>query len=219
VSDRAVDSLLRARQTGEMLEDFFTVAGRQRSCRDYSGETVPEADLVQMIECATHAPSAHNSQPWEFVVVQDSSARSRISRIARLTWDSTRHYVELNLDSSLFRDVDQFINDRDFGGAPVLVILGVDLGKVNEVVAGCSIYPAAQNLMLAAGALGYSSAFTNFTVNGAEALASEVGFPTSIKPYGIVSIGRPAKLLGPPRRQSAQSKMHRDRFGEPWTAD
>ena len=200
-----------------MTTDFFAVAGTQRACRDFTAEPVPDEALVTMVRCATHAPSAHNSQPWEFVIVQAAPTRARVSNLARQSWDASRDWVETNLlEQDMFRDVDQFIHERDYGGAPVLVVLGVDTNKVAEIVAGCSIYPAAQNLMLAAGALGYASAFTNFTVAASEAMSAEVGFPPEVKCYGVVAVGRAAKPLGPPRREPAESKMHRDYFGAKW---
>jgi nitroreductase len=174
---------------------FFDVVLGQRACRDFTGEAVPEDDLGVMLETATRAPSAHNAQPWEFVVVQDRDVRHGLADIARGAWGAGRASLEQQLDARLFADVDQFLHDRDFGDAPLLVVVGVDITKVHEAMIGCSIYPATQNLMLAAAALGYGSTFTNVTV----------------------AIGRPRRALGPGRREPWATRTHRDRFGNPWT--
>jgi len=172
-----------------------------------------------MLQVATHAPSAHNSQPWEFVVVQDEQVRRQVSTVARNSWEQARSIAQGAIDPDMFGDVDRFIEVSDFGGAPVLIVLGVDLDRVSEAVAGCSIYPAAQNLMLAAAALGYASAFTNFTVSANDSLGEVIGFPHHVAPYGIVSLGRSARPLGPPRRESIFDKAHRDRYGQRWRSD
>jgi nitroreductase len=150
------------------------------------------------------------------VVVRDELVRRQVSIVARRSWEGARSIAEVAIDPVMFNEVDRFIEDRDFGGAPVLVVLGVDLHRVSEAVAACSIYPAAQNLMLAALALGYASAFTNFTVRANEALSEVVGFPDHVVPYGIISLGVAAKSLGPPRRESVSDKAHSDRYGQHW---
>ena len=61
--------------------------GGQRACRSYTGEPVDDADLVAMLEAATHAPSAENRQPWVFVVVRDAATRRGIDELTKRVWD------------------------------------------------------------------------------------------------------------------------------------
>ena len=49
-------------------------------------------------------------------------------------------------------------------GITDLVVIGVDTTRIADMFAEASVYPAAQNLLLAANTLGYGSALTNFTV-------------------------------------------------------
>jgi nitroreductase len=199
--------------------EFFDVVLGQRACRDFTGAAVSEDDLGVMLEAATRAPSAHNSQPWEFVVVQDRDVRHGIADIARGVWGAGRAVLEQQLDARLFVDVDQFLHDRDFGDAPVLLVVGVDTTKVHEAMIGCSIYPATQNLMLAAAALGYGCTFTNFTFQQNLAMAELLGLPDRIGVAGVVAIGRPRKVLGRGRREPWPTRTHRDAFGNPWTRE
>jgi len=190
--------------------DFFDVALRQRGCREYLPEQVPDRDLERMVEAATHAPSAENSQPWEFIVVRDACVRGVLAAEARRTWEEGRGKVDATLGSGILRDVDQFVA-RGFGGATTLVVLGVDVCRVHERLAGCSVYPAAQNLMLAAAAMGYGSILTLFP-----APSAILGLPSTVMTCGIVPVGRPLRAMGRPRREPAATKMHRDRYGSPW---
>ena len=79
-----------------------------------------------------------------------------------------------------------------------------------------SIFPAVQNLMLAAAALGLGSALTTIAVGHADELREIVGFPDTILPMAVVPIGHPADPLGPPRRKHFSTHTHRDHYGRHW---
>ncbi|MDR1578702.1 MAG: nitroreductase family protein [Deltaproteobacteria bacterium] len=53
------------------MGDFLELAARRYSCRQYSGRSVEREKLVKCLEAARLAPSACNSQPWKFVVVDN----------------------------------------------------------------------------------------------------------------------------------------------------
>ena len=79
-----------------------------------------------------------------------------------------------------------------------------------------SIYPATQNLLLAATALGLGSAFTTITTAFSDELRALVGLPEHVLPQVVVPLGYPAKPLGPPRREPFTEHTHRDRYGTAW---
>jgi nitroreductase len=104
-----------------------------------------------------------------------------------------------------------------FGGAPALVIVGVDTTSgVHKGAVPSSIYPAVQNLLLAAAALGYGSALTTLTTLVADQLRALVGLPDHVDPMAVIPLGRPARPLGRPRREPIGTKAHRDRYGTAW---
>ena len=61
--------------------DFFDVVTRQRACREFAAEPVDDDDIAAVLTAATHAPSAENKQPWEFVVVRNDDTRAAIARV------------------------------------------------------------------------------------------------------------------------------------------
>ena len=63
-----------------------------------------------------------------------------------------------------------------------------------------SIFPAVQNLLLAATALGLGSALTTITIGYRDELRDLLGLPDHVVPVAVVPIGHPARALGPPRR-------------------
>lgn len=195
---------------------FFDIVTRQRACRDYTDEPVPDGDIERMLDAATHAPSGENTQPWVFVVVRDEESRKRIIELTLRVWAMARGDAMARLDSHLAKDVDSGF-ERGFGGAPVLIVVGADTTTgVHPRAVGSSIFPAVQNLLLAANALGYGSALTTLTATVGDELRAIVDWPDHVVPAAVVPVGRPARPLGPPRRRPAAETTHRDRFGNPW---
>ncbi len=191
--------------------------GGQRACRTYTGEPVDDADLVAMLEAATHAPSAENRQPWVFVVVRDGATRHGIDELTKRVWDEGgRPHSERSLAPGFFAAVDAFLSGG-YGGAPVLVVVAGDgADGTPKAQLASAVFPATQNLLLAAAALGYGSAMTTLVAHAAEELASLVGLPPGVHPFAVVPIGRPARPLGPPRRRPVREVAHLDEFGRPF---
>jgi nitroreductase len=190
----------------------------QRACRAYLADPVPLADLEQILRAATHAPSAENSQPWVFVVVTDPERRAAVSEVTAGLWrDVARAYAEATLVPAMFDEADRFMT-TGYGGAPALVIAAGD-GRQGTPTAqlASSIYPALQNLLLAAAALGYGSAMTTLATYKTDELAVAIELPEGIRPFAVVPIGRPARPLGPPRRRPVAEVAHLERFGTPFT--
>lgn len=100
----------------------------RKSIRHFKPYTIPQKDVKLLLECARWAPSGGNSQPWEFLVVDD---REDISQIYDYGW------TVYGGGSNVCR----------FGEASLLVFF---LGS-----AQCFL--AAENLALAAYGFGYGS--------------------------------------------------------------
>jgi nitroreductase len=197
--------------------DFFELALNQRACRDFSADPVPDEDIERILEAATHAPSAENTQPWVFVVVRDEAIRSQLAELTQRVWNAgAREQAMARLDANLAADVDAGI-ERGLGGAPVLVVIAADTTSgVHPKAVASSIFPAVQNLLLAAAALGYGSALTTLTAAAGDDLRAIVELPAEITPMAVVPLGRPARALGPGRRRPVAESTHRDQFGRRW---
>lgn len=189
----------------------------QRACRSFTDEAVADDDLAIMLRAATHAPSAENAQPWVFVVVRDAATRRAIVELTRGVWDGgARDHATRSLDVEFLGAVDAFIN-TGYGGAPVLVVVAGDGREgASAAVLGSSVFPAVQNLLLAAASLGYGSSMTTLAAQVPDALSEIVGLPVGMRPFAVVPIGRSATVLGPPRRRPVAEVAHLDSFGTPF---
>ncbi len=198
------------------MSELFDVMRGQRACRSFSSDPVTDADLAEMLDAAVHAPSAENRQPWEFVVVRDGDARAAIGALIARGWETVgRDFSTGRLSPALLADVETGATGG-IAAAPVLIVVGADTRRGLASTRAESIFPAVQNLMLAASALGLGTALTTIAVGYASELRAVVGFPETIEPMAVVPVGHPTRPLGPPRRESFTRRAHRDRYGDLW---
>jgi nitroreductase len=199
------------------MTDFFAVVHAQRACREFSDAPVPDDLVARVLDAATFAPSAENRQPWEFVVVRDATLRDRIGDLMRRAWeDHGREHSATRLTPKLLAEVERGATGA-ISAAPVLVVVAADTARALRVTVPSSTYPAIQNLLLAAGALGLGSALTTIATVFADELRDALALPESVLPVAVVPLGFPARPLGPPRREPFAAHTHRDQYGHPWT--
>ena len=195
---------------------YFDVTCNQRAYRALRPDPVPEPMIEKILEAGTHAPSAQNCQPWRFVVVQDPKVRGQIADGARAAWEGFARNLTEDKTTPGFKAVDRWA----MGGlaeAPVIIVLCGDTHVLSLDQMGSSIYPAAQNILLAAAALGLGSLMSSlpiFAPGGTFAKALEL--PDHIVALATLPIGYPARKLGKPRRRPIQEITSRNRFGTSW---
>jgi len=198
------------------MEGFFDVVHRQRACRTFDDRPVDDDTVERVLDAATFAPSAENRQPWVFVVVRDGERRAAIGRLTRQAWEGGgRAHSEGRLAPGLLADVEVGAQGG-VAAAPVLVVVAGDTGVGDRRVMEASVFPAVQNLLLAATALGLGSSLTTLPLVFGEELASIVGLPAEVLPMAVVPLGWPGRSLGPPRRLPVAAKAHRETYGSPW---
>jgi nitroreductase len=197
---------------------FFDVVFAQRACREYADDPVDDETVELIMRAGTHAPSAENKQPWEFVVVRDPASQKVIHDCVEAAWhDYAREMSEPRLTPELFKEVDYGQAGGGYRTAPVLVVVCADMERGLASTAPASIFPCVQNMLLAAAALGFASALTTIGTHAKDELRELLALPETVVPMAILPIGRPARKPGPPKRMPVAEHAHRDRYGEPWT--
>ena len=201
---------------GELLATMHA----QRACRRFDPDgKVLDADLERVLQAAVHAPSAENTQPWAFVVVRNGPTRAQLADWWTETWNAGGgDFVRQSLDDKvLVADLEYGFNRGGFAAAPVVVVVCADTDRVPEIYAPPSIYPAVQNLLLAAADLGYASCLTTgLTTFGVDRVREKLQLPDTLLPMAAVYLGTSARRLSPPRRRPAASVTYREQFGNPW---
>jgi nitroreductase len=202
--------------------DFFDVIYSQRAIRSFKPDPVPQELIEKVIESATKAPSGGNTQPWAFVVVRDSEKRAELAALARAQF-------QVMYDGALSRqkpgDPPPFPRLKpmveSFEKIPVLIypclVAPEDAPPERIAMMYGSIYPAVQNLLLAACALGLGAAFTGMTASTA---ASVLKLPPTVRPVAMVPLGYPdAEHYGPTTRRPVAEVLHWDEWSERETTD
>lgn len=199
--------------------ELHDVVTSQRACRSFRDEPVDDDLVERCLRLATHAPSAENRQPWVFVVVRDAERRRRLGEVIAAVWrGGARAFSERRLDAGFLADVDRGA-EGGIAGAPVLVVVCGDAEAALEVTLPSSVYPAVQNLLLAATDAGLGSAMTTLGTSSTAELRTVLALPDHVHPMAIVPLGWPARPLGPPRRAPVAAKAHRETFGRPWSGE
>ena len=194
------------------MPEFFDVVLGQRAYRSLLPDPVPDELVTRVLEAATHAPSAENHQPWEFVVVRDEATRTAIGRLTQELWEAAGREHSRGLPPAFFAAVDAWATGG-LAAAPVHVVVCGDTTRCPEPQLPSSIYPAVQNLLLAAGALGLGSLMSTLPVVNRAAFSPLLGLPDHVVAMALVPLGWPARPLGPARREPVAGHTHYDRWG------
>ena len=194
-----------------------------RAIRRYTTDPVPDAALRDMLFAATRAPSGSNRQPFRFVVLRDGEraqkAKALIGNCAQDFWAAKRKTdgydkgsgADANSPKSrMARTMQNYVDSID--QAPVLILPCLVRYRAPEPMEGASVYPAVQNLLLAARALGYGGVITGFHGPVDSELKSLLGIPEDVFIACTLTLGKPAGKHGPVRRRPMSELV----FGDQW---
>jgi nitroreductase len=200
------------------LLSFSEIAISQRACRRFDGdEDMPDDDVLKILDMAVHAPSAHNWQPWEFIVVRDSAARTKICDMTRSLFAEGKERMQTRVSEGHFRSAVDGMEKHGLDSAPVIIVVCANLERIPRNAAPASIFPAVQNILLGAASLNYGSCMaTGLAELMSEWLGELLSLPETILPLACVYLGKPTRRLGAPSREPARVHTHRERFGLPW---
>jgi nitroreductase len=192
---------------GITLEQFEEFAAHQRAVRHFTGKDVPDDLVARLLRVATRAPSARNAQPWRFIVVRDREVKRQLG--ALFDELGQRMYGAASPERTPWEDVPVLIvvcSEREAFGA----------GEAAATALGASIYPAVQNLLLAAQAAGLGAVLTTRWKAREEQLRPILGLPESLAVHAIIPVGWPDQRYGRNRRRPISEVTYGDRFGDPW---
>jgi nitroreductase len=203
-----------------LLEGICTT----RAIRRYHPDPVPDHVLRDLLFAATRAPSGSNRQPFRFLVLTDGinarAAKELIAGAARSVWGTKRatdRYDEgSGIDDTspkarMARTMDEYV--EHLNEVPVLILAGLVRHRTPNPVEGASVYPACQNLLLAARALGYGGVMTTWNLLVDQELRSLLSIPEEVLVAATITVGRPRGSHGPVRRLPLGELVFLDRWG------
>lgn len=193
----------------------------QRAIRRLKTDPVEDALVLRLIELALKAPTGSNAQSWEFIIVRDVATKRAIGRLNRSIFSLysrvARRVVKTDAKSQRSLNAVQWQADH-FEEIPVIVVACqrgryVPFGHILAATYFGSIFPAIQNLLLAARAAELGAALTTFPLWNMIALRRILGLPWNITPCAVIPLGWPLGRYGPTTRKPVREVVSYDRFG------
>ena len=193
--------------------DLLDGLATTRAIRRYRPDPVPEADLATILWHATRAPSGSNRQPTRYVVLRDGPCADRAKALlgdaARRFWAAKRQADGYDEGSGAdpaspkarqARTMQAYVDE--FESVPVVVLVcSLPRRSVTGLQLGASVYPACQNLLLAARALGYGGTMVMWQAFVEDELRALLGIPAEVALAATITLGRPVGHHGPVRRR------------------
>ena len=203
-----------------------------RAIRRYLEEPVPPEALRAILFAASRAPSGSNRQPFRFVVLTDGpkamEAKALIAESARAAWGNKRRRDGYDSGSGAvagsnkarMADAMQEYVDH-FDHVPVLILPCLIRYRDANSFEGASVYPACQNLLLAARGLGYGGVLTGWNFGVDRPLRDLLAIPENVYIAATITVGRPAGGHGPVRRRPLQELVFEEEWEvpAPWATD
>lgn len=211
-----------------LLEGLATT----RTIRRYTDEPMPDADLAAILWHATRAPSGSNRQPVRYLVLRDGpsaqQARALLGNSFRSSWAakraadgyaSTDTAVADTPKARMAATMQHFVDHLE--SVPAIVLVCLQRYRGPNPYEGASVYPAAQNLLLAARAMGYGGALTMWHQMVEPQLRELLAVPDQVALSACITLGRPAGAHGPVRRRPLHDVVFQDRWGDSpaWAVD
>ena len=165
------------------MDDRLAILYARRSIRKYNPGNLPKDTITELCQAAMAAPSAHNRQPWQLLVITDQAARERLSRAhphAKFAADAGAVFIVF--------------------GEPVGELIDHDLAAVTE------------NLLIAAAGLGLGSCWCGVTDERRPPIHEATNIPAHLRIVSMVTVGYPAEEKTP-RTQYNPDKVYWEKYG------
>ena len=203
---------------------LFEAMYSQRAVRHFKPDAVPRDLVRRVLEAATKAPNGGNRQPWHFVVVDDHRLRGQVAEAYRKAWyprffhadGSPRTASSPSDPTNAARILADHLEE-----IPVLIFVCMDGGRaeapspegvppVSTASRYASIFPAVQNLLLAARGLGLGTTITTALTHAPQEIRGLLGIPEEMEVCTMVPLGWPAEgvRFGPTTRKPVEEVSH-----------
>ena len=195
----------------------------QRAIRRLKPDPVDDALVLRLIELALKAPTGGNQQNWEFIVVRDPAVKAKLAKFNRQAWriygGIGRRIATREGNPKMLKILDAVQWQADhFEEIPVIVV-----ACLKQVVAVwppaatasqyASIFPAVQNLLLAARAANLGAALITLPLWSRFKARRALGLPFSVAPCAVIPLGWPKGRYGPTTRRPVGEVVSLDRYG------
>jgi len=201
--------------------DLFDIIKTTRSMRRLKPDPVPNELIRKIFEAGVCAPSGGNMQRWRFLVVRDRKVKETVGALYKRAWDeqvAPRYRSGEPAPGTSRERFERMLAAAEYLAnhiqeAPVWIVPCLE-GANPTRTSGSSIYPAVQNMLLAARALGLGATLTTLYLHFEKEAEAALGLPPGVHSYALLPIGYPMGRFGPVRRVAVADVVYEDRWGE-----
>ncbi len=191
------------------MKSFPQIITTRRSVRKFLRRSVPRKVVDKLIASACWAPSAHNAQPWRFVIFEGKERQRELAGAMAEAWRK-----DLEKDRCPRKVIDRRIQRsvERIGDAPLLLLVCLSKegahpfpdprrARLEDALVHQSMGAAVQNLLLAAHALGLGACWMAAPLFCARRVEKILNLPKGWSPAAIVVAGYPGEKPGAPSRR------------------
>jgi nitroreductase len=207
--------------------DIFDIIHTTRAMRRLKPEPVPDELIRKILEAGISAANGGNRQTWRFLVLKDRTIKERVQHFYKRAFDEVVGPRYRNSAPPPGVTPERYMRQHaaveyltdHFHEAPVWIVACIDEGTSTPTrSSGASIYPAVQNMLLAARALGLGATLTTRHLLYEAEVEAAMGLPPGVHSYAILPIGYPIGRFGPVGRGSLADFVYEDRWGNTYSA-
>ena len=191
----------------------------RRSVRKYQSRPVPEELIRKVLSAAGWAPSAHNAQPWRFIVLGDPAVKRRLAEAMAESWAADMAKDGVSIEAETFKH-----RVGRFATAPSLVLACLSMEgmakfpdeerkRCERDLAMQSLAAALQNLLLAAHVEGLGACWFCAPAFCKETVREVLEIPEEVEPEALIAIGYPDEKPPAPPKKQLGDYCFKDRWG------
>jgi len=203
--------------------DLVRIIQTTRAMRRLKPDPVPDEMIRRILQAGVCAASGGNFQRWRFLVVKDPAIKREVQRWYKRAFDEVvgpRYATSAPPPGVTVERYQrqhaavEYLTDH-FHEAPVWIVACLAEGTAAPTrFSGASIYPAVQNMLLAARALGLGATLTTRHLLFEKETEAALGLPRGVHSYAILPIGYPMGRFGPVGRGPLADVVYEDRWGQ-----
>lgn len=193
---------------------------QRRSIRKFSRKAVPKALILAVLEAAGWGPSAHNAQPWRFIILQDANVKQELAQKMADEWAAG-----LARDGAVAEESKRIERMERFTNAPGLVLACLTMDGLRKYpdekrqnyerdLAVESLGASLENMLLAAQAVGLGACWYCAPAFCKEIVRRVLKIPESIEPSALIAMGYPAESPPAPPKKALREYCYLDLYGK-----
>jgi F420 biosynthesis protein FbiB-like protein len=207
------------------MTDLHQAIRERRSIRKYQPKPVPTELIFEVLEAASWAPSAHNSQPWRFIIIRDEQVKRALAEAMAEAWAADLLRDGKNPDDAMHKE-----REERFANAPALILACLTMEGLRRFpdverqgferdLAVESLGAGLQNILLAAHAAGLGACWYCAPAFCKGAVRKILQIPESVEPQAVITLGYAAERPKVPHRKQLADYCSFDRWGKLTTLD